>query len=522
VLDYWAKRARKARHPLLRARYADLVWDLSKKIDGYRCPPDLPRIMIDATIQLAARHLCHHEVFVIKKLGRALSLALSLRDDAKICAVRDAIVAFEDGFAKDKFAGTWGFGFDLILDNPKIPRTPNLEAKIVADLEARLPRLAAMPDNEFDPHCVEGATLRLATYYRRVKRFADLQRVLVEYANAYLRKSGSSMAFMAAAWLQQVYETLLRFNLKDEADQVAVQLREYARKGAAEMKPISVSIPVDREELAQFLDGMTAGNLETAMVRLIVHFIPNKKATQKQVLDLAKNAPLQSMVSQTLVDHEGRPVAGLAPVAEALDAHVVHQISQNMKFSAMFLRMNIEKLIADKHLTAQAALDYVYRSPLFEEEQRPVITAGLQAFFEGQWLIAIHLLVPQIEKAVRNLVGGSGRPTLKKGRQDGSLMLKTLDELLREEIITTVLGDDTVCYLKTLLTDQRGWNVRNNVCHALIPASHFGPTLADRLFHTLLVLGTGTENAADQPPQSPAECSNNLASEERNEQPEAR
>ena len=97
------------------------------------------------------------------------------------------------------------------------------------------------------PGCAQAALAApVAAADYGVKRFADLQRVLLEYANAYLRKSASSMAFMAAAWLQHVYETLLRFNLKDEADQIAVRLQDYAKKGAAEMKPISVSIPVDR------------------------------------------------------------------------------------------------------------------------------------------------------------------------------------------------------------------------------------------------------------------------------------
>jgi hypothetical protein len=37
---YWTGRMSKARHPLLRARYADLVWDLSKVACGLKPPID--------------------------------------------------------------------------------------------------------------------------------------------------------------------------------------------------------------------------------------------------------------------------------------------------------------------------------------------------------------------------------------------------------------------------------------------------------------------------------------------------
>jgi len=67
-------------------------------------------------------------------------------------------------------------------------------------------------------------------------------------------------------------------------------------------------------------------------------------------------------------------------------------------------------------------------------------------------------------------------------------MLKNFEELLRDERVTGVLSSDVTLYFRTLFSDQRGLNVRNNVCHGLSPIETFGPAIADRIFHALLVL----------------------------------
>ncbi|MGB0789569.1 MAG: DUF4209 domain-containing protein, partial [Marinirhabdus sp.] len=38
--------------------------------------------------------------------------------------------------------------------------------------------------------------------------------------------------------------------------------------------------------------------------------------------------------------------------------------------------------------------------------------------------------------------------------------LKTFDDILRDEIVKQVLGEDIQIYLRVLFTDQRGWNLR--------------------------------------------------------------
>ena len=44
-------------------------------------------------------------------------------------------------------------------------------------------------------------------------------------------------------------------------------------------------------------------------------------------------------------------------------------------------------------------------------------------------------------------------------------------------------------YFRVLLTDKRGWNLRNNVAHGMSVMKDFDKQTADRLLHAFLCLG---------------------------------
>jgi hypothetical protein len=171
-----------------------------------------------------------------------------------------------------------------------------------------------------------------------------------------------------------------------------------------------------------------------------------------------------------------------------VDGHIVYQMTQNTQISFTFLQESIAATRAKFSLSADGLTTYLDRSPVFQEDKGAILQAGLQAYFDGRHMIAAHLLIPQIEDAIRDLIELQGGAVMKTGRA-GGLHLKTLDELLRDSRVAAVMGEDTAFYFRVLLTDPRGWNLRNDVCHGILPASAFNTMMTDRLLHVLFCLG---------------------------------
>ncbi len=488
TLEYWSLRAQEANHPILKARYAGLVWDFSQTVTGQQGDPDIARICVDAIIQVASRRLHKFETDTITKLERALSLALSLNDTKRSEKVRDAIIEYEESIAEDNKLGLWGFSFDLLVENKGIVLPNDLKEKIISELEERLGRVSNVSGNSIDQFAAEAVAIRLARYYRRLDKRADVKRVLLKYGNAFLKVAKSAAAIVGSAWLQKVHSVYLDFGMRAEAEKIAVQIRLIAEKCKDEMAVFSHETTISKKEMDEHVESIIGNGLTTALTRIAFNYVPKRETVVDQIKELSKQHPILYIMPQTLQDDKGRPVAHIGPLAEDLDGHVIRQMSMNMGMSAIFLHQVVEELQKKYQPSVEETTAFLYKSPVFEEGKRTIIEAGLRSYFQQDYIAAIHMLIPQIEAAIRVLLEILGGSTYRKGRHKG-LFLKTFDELLRQEMIVQSLQEDVSHYLRVLFTDPRGWNIRNSVCHGITPANSFTPAVADRIFQSLLLLG---------------------------------
>lgn len=456
MVQYWTERAAVARHPVIRARYADLVWDFSKIIVGTSAPYNIGWTAIDSIIEIAKKNCHKYEVQVITKLERALSLALALNDTARIEAVLGAVVSYEDHIAQDSKPGLWGFAYDLLLERNKIAMPERLTRKLIDDLESRLKRVAK-PENpaDTDAWAADAAALRLASYYRARGRAKEMRRVLMEFGFAFEQTSVNASALQASAWLQHVHDVYVEYGLNAEAEGIAIKLQQVGTRMAAEMKQFSYTMEISREKMANYVAQLTAGNVEQVFSRLSSHYIPKKSQVENQLKELASKHPVSFLFFTKLQDSCGRPVATVGPLRADLSGNIVKQMSQNMTISSLFMRAVFSSLPARFPTCEDSMVAHVHRSPIFDHSRRTLVEMGVKAYFRGDYTVAVHILIPQIEEAIRTLLRKIGGSILRPVR-GGGLRLKILDELLREPMIEDVFGKDSVFYMRVLLTDQRG------------------------------------------------------------------
>lgn len=225
----------------------------------------------------------------------------------------------------------------------------------------------------------------------------------------------------------------------------------------------------------------------------LIHFLPSPQRVETQVKDSCEKTPLTALMPIMLQDSQGRVVARVGPVNEDLEGRVVHQMAQNLQFDSYFLHECLERLRASGRLTEDALIEELFKSPLFAAEREALLRRGLKAYLESDLMPACSLLVPEIEAALRQLLALTGGEIYKPSRV-GGLLLRSLEEIFSDEKVRKVLDEGfiphlrTIPYLRTVLTDQRGWNVRNEICHGLLPSTHYDLRIADRLVHILLLL----------------------------------
>ncbi len=484
IISYWEKRAKESNHPIFKARYSNLVWDFSKKIKRKKAHYSIAQIFVDSAVEIAEKDLHKYPTDVIRKLERALFLALTINDKERINKLKNTIIRYEEKIAEDDKPGLWGFSYELLVKNRKIQLTQKEEEKIISDLEDRFERLLK-GSNHF---AAKEAALLLVDYHKNIESYKyKVKNILLKLGSVIQKSADQVSPLVGSAWLEELYHFYLQFGLKEEANKILIKIKEISENIPSEMKKIEAKVEIPKDEIDKFINNLIEGGLRTALQKVTIYYIPEKNKVINQLKDLSQKAPISFLFTRKILDEEGREIAQIGPLQEDIDGHIIHQISQNMQFESHFLRETISRLIEKFNLSAKVIIDYLYESPIFDERRKGFFEIGIDAYLNNQFMIALHILIPQIEAMIRNLAEMIGLPVLKPSRA-GGFNYRTLDDLLRDEHITMVFGENLSLYLRILFTDPRGWNLRNHVCHGISSIETFNQITADRVFHALLCL----------------------------------
>ena len=465
----------------MQARYAGLVWDFTEKTTGKKPHYSVAITYCQALLKVAKERNHEYAVDIIQKLERGLFIATSFKSQELITSAKEIILDYERFVAEDSKPGLWGFSFDLLIDSKKVILSTEEEKEVIEDLEDRLNRLK-------DGTICEKAAERLARYYRSKGLEEECSRVIRTLGKSFESTSSRVDPLTASSLLEHMHRVYTHFNLLDDAERLVKIIRELGIKVQNNMKAIPHEMKISLDELEVYIEQILDGNLDEALTRIAIHYIPQRNEIEKQLYDLSRIAPISFLLDKYITDEQGRFVATVGSLEEDLDGNVVVQASQNLNVSAIFLNAVLDQAIKKFSIDSDKLVNYLFHSPVFDTLQRDFLLKGVQNYFEKDFIVATHLLIPQIEAAVRKLVEISGGTVLKRGR-GGGFHLITLDDLLRSEQVKQALGEDASLYFRVVLTDQRGWNIRNDICHGISLQHKCSQFVVERLIHILLVLG---------------------------------
>lgn len=497
VVAYWQARAEASKNPVLRARYADLVWDLGRHITGERPDVHYARLATDAYLEATSRGFYPIEVEGIQWCERALDIALSISDSERISRTVEFMFAVYDRIAKPQLPGTFLFLFDNLYGKKNLA-TAEQERQIIAKLEDMLAKTTTTGDT-FQPWGAEMTSQRLATHYRRHDEAEELKRVIRTYGQAFEQMARGATASLALAWLQPVIEQYRQAGMREDAERVQLASMEKGKNIEADMKVISVNTEIPREEMEAFLNAMTDGDLHSALLRVAVHFIPSTGNARSFLKKVAKRFPLQGLISVIKID-EGQIVSRAGSVDEDAEGRLAVQLAQNIGISKLFLVQALVRLRERHKPNVQQLLDFLCESPVFVGAAHGMLREGLVAYEREDFVKAIHVLVPQIERALRSLLLLLGIPPNKPVRgAPGTMQMKNVNDMLADGRVKASLGEDVWRYLQVFLADRRGINLRNLMAHGLLDIRECNRAVADQVFHCLLVLSLIREGKEEAP-----------------------
>jgi uncharacterized protein DUF4209 len=500
IVVEWSRLAQAAQHPVIRSRYADLAWELAKfrdtaaRDDQQSARPIRPnvdnaRIAIDAYLEAVARQLAQDPFVAWRYLGRATELAASIRDEALAQRAKAAVFAYREAGERDDPAYPF-WQFDDIAWEQRDKLSASEKAVVIAALERSLGLRTDPSDMQwFDPHIAQDAADRLGRWLRPLGEKAEAGRAADAAGRAMEAAAEQSSGLTAIALLSDQAARYRSAGDEASAARVEQTIRRRAPEAKGEMKRVETRYEIPRQELDDWADQVAGATFEEGLRRIVAANLVRKERSEAGVRGLATQAVFHAHIPIQIMRDDGFVSAVIGPVKDDLDGRAIHHASNVMSQGAPFLNVSLTRFRAKHGIDLERLTTWISGSPLFPASRLALVREGLAAWLAEDWVKAVHVLLPQIEAALRNLLGMLGAPVMKPQRYHSAFQAIGLGEVLSHERFRALVPEDVRFHLRVLLQDTRGLNVRNETLHGLAAHELFGRGLANLMIHAVVMIG---------------------------------
>lgn len=483
---YWESRIPQTHNPLLKMQYAGLVWDFKRRVCNDRYPSSLYDDYITSMIDVINGDYEPHDVITVNVIERLSSFIK--KDERYKDQIKAALLRFDnERTSEDASARLWGAYIHFITEH-KTWFTPEEEQACIKKHEERLTRMSSVVD--VNPWAVNEQAKALSDYYKSRNKTTDINRVLHVMEQSFRKAMPTMDSMQRMGNLEQIARTYAAYGLKEERQRLLKEIEIAGNEATKQMQGHSFSFdipPVAYDQIKAFL---LQGTSDEQFQRFCIYNIIDKEQQANELKKLANQYPLVYMVPTHLMDPYGKPASFIKGIEDDFDGQLVLHICKHIQFNAIFLRYGIRLLRDSKALSIDNIMTRVKESPIIDVNRQEIIRQALLAYEADNYITMCHLLVPQIEDAFRSLLDKSGKPVIRpqKDNNNPGYTQRILDDILKDDVVVDTFGEDFSYYARILLTDQRGLNIRNNLCHGLVEPAFFNGAIADRLLHLLCVL----------------------------------
>lgn len=292
---------------------------------------------------------------------------------------------------------------------------------------------------------------------------------------AWLEARPGTTGFMRAALVEDAVHAFRRANADRDVIEAAVrQLRAVQKASTAEFKTV-LSETIDiREEATAAIRAVSGKSFRDALHALVrLHRPPPVQGLREHAAEAASTFVVQFLIPVRRIDAEGRTVATQSVAIDdrsdaALRPSMLEHAALTRKLAVEALIIPAVQRIALEHSATFSEWTAVLEDcHLVQPARAQSLATGLRAGLHFDQLVAVPVLVPQLEHLLRLIVLSRGGITVAMA-EDSTQKEVMISSLLAKKELADALGADWVFDLTALLVDAGTGNLRNTIAHGML------------------------------------------------------
>lgn len=338
----------------------------------------------------------------------------------------------------------------------------------------------------------------LEQLYRRLKKEEELQEYRIKYASYYEMKAKeqaqNGVYFRAIIMLKKACTLFSKIN-HEKLLELRILLEEWQKVALQEMHVHKYEI--DIKPIYEIVEPMFKGLSQT---EAIIQFgriakVYHVEDVKKKLLENQEQSIIASLFGSSLLNEQGQSVQELSSIKEAMESddsdaikkHMVRYVAEQRSLCDLIpIRISYQFLKEYGPITEDDLDFLVADNAIIPENRKEIIKQGLCWGLNGKLYVAMHILQPQTENLIRNLVKMCG-DTVTFLKEDGSEEYKPLSSLFKSEKLRECYNEDILFTLQSIMDDPAGENLRNLNGHGLLEPE-MGNSTISLYFLSLLIL----------------------------------
>lgn len=458
---------------LLKYKIADLIW-VTKKGGIDFATIAIENLKIAATELLATEDFSNiHEA--VKLFERALRLSASLRRNLKIDKLHLSIITkIQNDFLKinkSYYYQTINLIELLIKISPD-----DIDQSLIQNTLKNMIKVSNKSKEFLTSERIYQSLIQLSQHnnYKvsKFKIYNKIAKCLVKEAKK--RNNGfASVSFIknAIEYLEKAPDT------RKKRDKLYELMREYQKEGILHGFTIStksVDLSKQNKLAREFVQGE---DLFDTLMRFSIISAPSNIEKLKESARQKMEDSIINIFNSNHYDHDALHVAEVQGNQLGNEEKLAEKTAQLLGIEHQFLITGViypalVEISERYHLSEHYFYELFRNNTFIPPGHIGFFAKGINAGFNGDFLTATHVLIPQIENSLRYILSLSGEePTTLFG--DGSQERKNLKNLLDNPIIQNTLTQNNISNLKIIMLDKIYGDHRNQVSHGYMPTSYY-------------------------------------------------
>jgi len=301
-------------------------------------------------------------------------------------------------------------------------------------------------------------------------------------------------------------------NLKDEKNLIRLQNEYQSFRSEFRFGKVSQEVPQDEtQRLTEFIKKEIKEKSEEEIVKtlMLTPMIRPLAEIKKWNEESNKETLLQNIIPVSIIDKFGNTVAKYITEEEMNKYTLLRTYEFHIQIAMQTISQFFVEAFRSDKISANGIISLLNQTWMGKEAIRrsnginvtfsyiKIVESGINSFFNEllKWkadsnyfpnfVSATDSLVLKAEYLLREFCVFLNIPTFKS--KDGNIIMeRTLDDILRDERIKQGLTEDDHFFIKFILTEKAGYNLRNRIAHGLMDDIEYD--LQHPLFAIIIIL----------------------------------